>query len=262
MKKENIVKGDSWFTIPYFKQKDFEAFVQIIEESDQSISHNVQERPDIIIYKFVNKTESVTVTLYKTGEHKLLLQGKNSYLFQVITSTIIELYDDSQVEEILEKAYCINIERDEISNLYNPISDSLPPSYPEGIKRLIKQSLINLLYYAESEDYTMYVFPILRALEGHIKYLLRSVGINSKRSFSCFARDPNDKTKYIISQNLTDKSKNTSIENCYNYYKAHRDTLFHFGDLFGEADNTRIIESKEDADTFIKKSIDLILSEQ
>ena len=28
------------------------------------------------------------------------------------------------------------------------------------------------------------------------------------------------------------------VENCYNYYKSQRDTIFHFGDILGSADNT------------------------
>lgn len=44
--------------------------------------------------------------------------------------------------------------------------EGLPANYPNGIKRLLKQSLINMQYYIESEDYSMYAFPALRALEG------------------------------------------------------------------------------------------------
>lgn len=262
-KKKVAIKGDNWFTIPYFKQSDFEAFVQIIEESGDSITHTVNDNADKIIYKFKMNSDSVTVTLFKTGKHKLLLQGKNCYLFQVVTSTIIELYDDSQVEQILGNAYRISIKKDTISDLYNPIMEGLPANYPNGIKRLLKQSLINMQYYIESEDYSMYAFPALRALEGHIKYLITCAGGEvANRIFGCFQPDPVDTSKYIVSQHFSDTSKNSSIEKCYNYYKAHRDTLFHFGDILGIADNTRLIENKEEADEFIKKCIDLIISEQ
>ena len=140
--------------------------------------------------------------------------------------------------------------------------EGLPANYPDGIKRLLKQSLINMQYYIESEDYSMYAFPAFRALEGHIKYLITCVGGVANRNFCCFQPDPVDTSKYIVSQHFSDTSKNSSIEKCYNYYKAHRDTLFHFGDILGIADNTRLIENKEEADEFIKKCIDLIMSEQ
>ena len=49
---------------------------------------------------------------------------------------------------------------------------------------------------------------------------------------------------------------------CYNYYKSQRDTDFHFGDILGGMDNTRFIETKEEADEIIKNCISLINTEQ
>lgn len=110
-KKRVAVKGENWFSIPYFKQDDFSAFVEIIEESDENITHTVVSYTDKIIYKFKLNSDAVTVSLFKTGQHKLLLQGKNSYLFQVITATIVELYDDTKIEQILGNAYRISIKK-------------------------------------------------------------------------------------------------------------------------------------------------------
>ena len=136
-------------------------------------------------------------------------------------------------------------------------------NYPIGIKRLIKQSIINMTHYIESEEYSMYVFPALRALEGHIKYLITEAGGTAGRQFSCFGMDktiiPN---RYVVTENFADRSKNRSIENCYNYYKSQRDTDFHFGDILGGVDNTRFIETKEEADEIIKNCITLINTEQ
>ena len=261
--KKVAVKGDNWFSIAYFKQDDFNAFVELIEESDTNITHKVFSKPDKMIYKFTLKTDCVTVTLFTTGQHKLLLQGKNNYLFQIITATIVELYDDSHVEQILGNAYRINIKNDVVADAYRPIENGLPSNYPVGLKRLIKQSIINMTYYIESEEYSMYAFPALRALEGHIKYLITEAGGNAGRRFSCFGLD---KTvvppRYVVTEVFADCSKNSSIENCFNYYKSQRDTDFHFGDIIGTGDNTRFIETKDEADEIIKKCIALISSER
>lgn len=261
-KKKVAVKGDNWFSIPYFKQDDFEAFIRLIEESDENITYKVTNVQDKTIYKFRLKSDSVTVTLFKTGQHKLLLQGKNSYLFQIITASIVELYDDSQVEQILENAYRISIMKEVVEDTYNPVENGLSKNYPEGIKRLIKQSVINMTHYFESEDYSMYVFPALRALEGHIKYLITVAGGNAGRSFGCFGKDKTDPNRYVVTESFPNTSKNGSIENCYNYYKSQRDTVFHFGDIFGSVDNTRFILTKDEADEIIKTCIELISSEQ
>lgn len=201
--------------------------------------------------------------LLKKCQHKLLLQEKNNCLFQIITATIVELYDDGQVEQILGNTYRISIKKDIVANAYNPVERGLPSNYPDGIKRLIKQSVINMTHFVESEDYSMYAFPALKALEGHIKYLISEAGGNAGRQFSCFGMDktviPN---RYVVTESFPDRSKNRLIENCYNYYKSQRDTVFHFGDIIGGVDNTRIIDTKEEADEIIKKCIELISVEQ
>lgn len=45
-----------------------------------------------------------------------MIQGKNNCLFQIITATIVELYDDSQVEQILKNAYRISIKKDAVKS--------------------------------------------------------------------------------------------------------------------------------------------------
>lgn len=262
-RKKVAVQGDSWFSIPYFKQEDFDKFIEFIENSDGEIKHSKSTTSGKDIYKFVLNEDSVTVTLFKTGQHKLLLQGKNSYLFQVIMATIVELFDNIRVEQILGSAYRISIKKDVITNEYSQIKKGLPSNYPPSVKRLIKQSIINMTHFVESEEYSMYVFPALRALEGHIKYLINIAGGNSGRQFRCFGVDktttPN---RYVITENFPDKSKNSSIEKCYNYYKSQRDTVFHFGDIIGSGDNTRLIETKDAADIIIKNCLSLISTAQ
>ncbi|MBQ0146663.1 MAG: viroplasmin family protein, partial [Lachnospiraceae bacterium] len=86
-RKKVAVQGDNWFSIPYFKQDDFNAFVELIKESDNGVTHTVTSAVGKDIYKFQLNKDVVTATLFKTGKHKLLLQGRNNYLFQLITST-------------------------------------------------------------------------------------------------------------------------------------------------------------------------------
>lgn len=262
--KKVAVQGDHWFSIPYFKESDFDAFSEIIEEADTNITHTIDNKPDKSIYRFRLNSDTVTVSLFKSGQHKLLVQGKNSYLFQVITTTLVELDENTKVEQILGNAYRMSIKKDVIDNTFAPIENGLPSAYPPGIKRLIKQAVINLNYYVESEDYSQYAFPALRALEGHIKYLITLAGGTVGRKFTCFGYDktviPN---KYVVQEAFPDRSKNLYIENCYNYYVSQRNSSFHFGDVLSETlDNTRSINTKEEADEIIKRCIDLISTQQ
>ena len=263
-RKKVAVQGEHWFSIPYFNKSDFDAFAEIIEEADGNITYTVDNKTDKEIYRFRLNSDLVTVSLFKTGQHKLLVQGKNSYLFQVITATLVELDENTKVEQILGNAYRVSIKRDVVDNAYVPIENGLPGTYPSGIKRLIKQAVINLNYYVDSEDYSQYAFPALRALEGHIKYLITLAGGTAGRSFRCFGFDktvfPN---KYVVTEAFPDSSKNQYIENCYNYYVSQRNTAVHFGDVLNASfDNTRSINTKEEADEIIKECINLISTQQ
>lgn len=112
-------------------------------------------------------------------------------------------------------------------------------------------------YFIESEDYSQYAFPALRALEGHIKYLISVAGGPISRQFSCFNR-ANPAAPYQFTAPLSDASKKSCIEVCYNYYKSQRDTSFHFGDLIGATDTTRFMPTKQEADEVILKCVELI----
>ena len=250
------IQGDNWYSIPNFSKDDFQAFVELITESDRNISNTQTNYDNKIIYRFKLKTDTVTVTLFKSGHHKLLVQGKNSYLFQ-ITTAIVELDENSKVEQILGNAYRVSVETEKVNNSYRAVELGLPTNYPSSVKRLLKQSIINLNYFIESEDYSQYAFPALRALEGHINYLIEIAGGAVSKNFNQFNR-ANSSDPYVYVALLTDTTKKNSIEICYNYYKSQRDTAFHFGDIIGATDSTRIINTKEEADEIIKKCIDLI----
>ena len=161
------------------------------------------------------------------------------------------------MEPILSSAYRTNIDSKRIDDSFTAVCPNLPAQYPINIKKLIRQAIINLNYYVESEEYSQYAFPALRALEGHIKYLITTAGGPLGRSFSTFNKDQQS-GDYIFTANLTDANKKPQIEKCYNYYKSVRDTVFHFGDIMGSTDSTRILQTKDEADEITKKCIELI----
>lgn len=259
-KQKIAIKGDSWFEIPYFNEKDLVFITKKIQELYTNIIVKVDTSQSTkTIYRFKNNGEKVTVSFYKTGT--LLFQGKNSYLFQALISLIVELCDNIKIEDILSSAYRVSIDKENIANNYGLIESKLPQNYPYEIKKLVKQSIINMNYNAideiDFEDYSMYTLPAFRTLEGHIKYLINQVGVKITQNFNCFNKDKNN--EYIFVAPISDLSKKTSIEICYNFYKLHRDTLFHYGDIsnsnFG---NTRFVSSKQEANDLIQKCVDLI----
>ncbi len=258
-KRKVAIKGANWFSISYVPSSDFEALSELITECDERISKEEINNSNKLIYKFKMDSDIVTVTHFKNGKKAVLVQGKDTYLFQVIIAIIVESYDNMKVEQILGSAYRISIKEDEINKAYEPVVCGLPSDYPNGIRRLIKQSIINIKYKLNGDvDYSQYVFCALRALEGHIKYLLKIAGVSaSSNSFSCFNKNSADQSYYVTAR-LTDESKREFINQCYTYYKSHRDTIFHFGDLIGMTESTRFVQDKDEADEIIQKCLELI----
>lgn len=169
----------------------------------------------------------------------------------------------ADADHILANAYRKNIDSKKIDEQVQDLFPIFPSDYPESIKRLIRQAIINLSYYVESEDYSQYVFPAFRALEGHMKYLFVKAGITicSKKGFNCFNRDPLT-GEYVLSDTIiSDRELKSRLEKYYNFYNTTRHTIFHFGDIIGNTDSTRLIETKGEADELIKKCLTYICEE-
>ena len=249
------VEGENWFCIPHFRKGDFEALLDLVKEVDANIQVTNEVYPLRTIYRLKLGTNKLTVTYFNSGNHKLLVQGIPSILFQIVVAILNES-EDITCETVLSNAYRKKIDKSKIDDVFNTTIPSLPPNYPTNNSKLIRQAIINLQYYIESEDYAQYAFPALRALEGHIKYLIIEAGGTVGRSFSCFNKDAGG--QYIYSGAFSSISQKSQIEKCYRYYKSQRDTLFHFGDLMGSTDTTRLVSSKAEADEIIKKCIGLI----
>lgn len=263
-RRKLVLQGENWLSVSYINKKGFKIFLGNLAEADANITHTVDKKQDRDIYRFSLGSEVVTVSVFKSGQHKILLQGKNTYLFHVVATMLVEQNTNNNIEEFIGNAYHISIDKDDIDGKFNIIEMNLPSKYPQGIKNLIKQSIINLTYDIESEDYSQYAFPALRALEGHMKYLIVLAGGTPGRNFKCFGLDSSvSPARYVLREKFTDSSKNHCIEECYNYYVSQRNTLVHFGDVINlSSDNTRGICKKEDANEIIKKCIDLISTQQ
>lgn len=253
---KTAIRGDNWFVLPYFNEEDFLALSELLQEAVPGTISTKTAYPSKAVHKFEFDGKKVVVTLFKSKNQKILVQGEPSLLFQVLISIIMELDSTAKVEPILSSAYRTNIDAKKIDHSFTAVCPNLPAKYPTNIKKLIRQALINLNYYVESEEYSQYAFPALRALEGHIKYLITIAGGPVGRSFYAFNKDHSG--EYIFTATLADTSKKSQIEKCYNYYKAVRDTVFHFGDIMGSTDSTRILQTKDEADEITQKCIRLI----
>jgi len=199
------IKGDSWFSIPYFKPDELQTIMNIISDDHAKLNIEKNEKVNSIVYKLELDKYKLTVTLFKSGNKKLLVQGSNTILFQIFITYVNELIGVN-ADRVIADAYRKSIDSKKIDAGVNSICSIFPAGYPVNIKRLVRQSIINLRYFVECEDYSQYVFPALRALEGHMKYLFDKVGITiiSKQGFCHFQKDTATNAYYLPATVISD----------------------------------------------------------
>ncbi len=256
------IAGDHWFSVSYFKLEELKTIINLLSENHSMITVKKDEKANSLVYKLLLDDKKLSVTYFKTGKRKLLVQGANTILFQIFLTYVYELLGKN-ADSIFGDAYRKSIDSKMIDSLFQKICPAVfPQDYPENIKRFVRQAIINLKYYVESEDYSQYVFPALRALEGHMKYLFNKAGyIISKTGFTHFYQDKTTQ-HYCLKSNINvDAKLKSKLEEYYNYYKTIRHALFHYGDIAGATDSTMLIESKNDADEHIKKCLQYICEE-
>ncbi|MDD2445871.1 MAG: RNase LS family HEPN domain-containing protein, partial [Clostridia bacterium] len=135
-------------------------------------------------------------------------------------------------------------------------------SLPSSVSLLLKQAVINLNNPARGDiEFTMYAFPVLKALEGVLKFNLSKCNIPMNKTFDMFDKDITTDVYFLktIWKNKLDVANVTKLENCYNHLYNNRHTLFHFGIIIGGIDSsTRILKTKEEANLIIKDTLEII----
>lgn len=254
-----INTGGNWFTIPAFKKEELEAIIDLMKDdmSELNVSIVCDDNARYVT-KLRLEDDEITITLYKTGNKTLMIQGNMNTLFQMFLTYINELLGINKIKTVIDKVYKKKIDNSKIIDDYKKICPSLPSDYPESCKALIQQSIINLSYYVEAVEYSQYVFPALRALEGHIKYICNKNGIIVTRTFDVFDLDKTNNIYFLTSKQKISTQTKQYIEKMYNYYATNRHTLFHIGDMIGLAVNTRTLETKKEADEIIQEVISMI----
>lgn len=277
IKEKNIAdpRKNVALSIRNVKLEIFELLKEFIsEEVDESdevkslfLEENASDINSLKIKVSSRYRDSVTITYYKTTK-TLLVQGKPLYTYLQILYFMTQYADFSSSLEIgytgQEKVIISDIDVDK-NVVENHLRELLKHSYDElgdVIIKLLKTSYTLKDINIPLPDYSCYVFPSLRALEGVIRKTLFEKNIsveNNNHSFlGMFEQDYVTKNYFLTNDyksKINDEKICTALGNCYTYFKRQRHGLFHMNDL---TDFSRIIEDKENATQMIERIITLI----
>lgn len=244
-------------------------FLQQLKNEDSDVAEiSVVLSSEDQVKKSVKATskysDSLTLTHYRTT-NTLLVQGKPLYGYYQVSYFLADFTDLNGFLEIVYKGEenpdSINVDEAVVENNLRVLLPNAYTKLGEGILTMLRTSYILKDIEIPLPDYSCYVFPALRALEGVMRRLLFDTGYsiesdNSNSFRGIFYQDSSG--KFLVSNNFRNHIGNDKIcnalEHCYDYFVQQRHTLFHANDF---TDGSRFISTKQQAtqiiETIIKK---------
>lgn len=264
-KKTRVQKGESWFTADGITIEELETILSMITEEIANIKIT---KNDIAYGKRFDLTlqpkEKITIQ-YFTDNRRVSIQGKPLKLFSVIVTYITELIDVEKIPEIFNSYFKLEIDKENVKTEFKSYLPHAAGKLPVKIDRVLHQAVYNLNVFGDMFDATFLVEPVLRALEGHLKFTLKTNGIDLKEA----PEDKQDKfhmfdkvgVKYQLKSDFgvgLDSGVRIYLGKCYTHFNNKRHTLSHWDDPTVETDTTSLINNPNDAHVLIKDTLLLI----
>lgn len=269
MENPQCVIGDlhsksKWFVAPDIEVNDFKAIVELLSESTycSTGSHSSDVRQHHELHKMTGIFgEEVTIHYYYTTS-KVMIQGRPLLLFNEAISYITELLDLEKIPSTFNDYFNVDIKKTNIEQVYSSFFPYSHSHHSPKLKKVLHQAIYNLQLEGDMFDYTFLAFPSLRALEGHLKYILVSNGIQlENNTFSMYNKVPGT-GKYILDPSyisvLNNPAKVEYMERVYNFFKVNRHRLFHWSNPCAPIDQTPVIENLGEAKGIITSTFQII----
>ena len=252
--------GNNGYIINNISKDSIFCIIEELKNECPELDYTVTITSNKCIYTVTLKNDRVNLSVF--NNIKLLVQGKKSNLFQLITTSIIERLDCTDFIKILRDAYGKSINKDELkSSLIKYCPKLKYIALPQNIGKLLNQAVVDLEANGYNDiEFSKYALAVLRALEGVIKFNLSKYNITiPQNGFNMFDKSSGG---YVLKQgykNSVPSQDVIKIENCYNHYFNNRHTLCHFGYVFQGVDtNTRLLNTKGEADSIIRSTLQVI----
>ncbi len=240
---------------------DLKLLFEYIEEIDRANVLDSEERDGFKIYKVKSPyRDVVTLTHYDTKT--LLVQGHPLYLFQEIKIFLYGLLPLERVVATESETYKIDIKVDQIRDELKAYMPTAFGFLEDKIIKILTPSLSLRRIDIELEDYSCFVFPALKGIEGYIRQLHQIKGgtetiQNLNRLGAIFNEASSG--KWILCEwaksDIPCVDTCFALEGAYNIYRSKRHPYFH---VKNQIATTPIIWKKEDADSLVVEVFETI----
>lgn len=199
------------------------------------LDDNVKKCTKIVSFEH---DDNIVITHFKTTK-KLTIQGKTLFTYRRAICLLSELLDLNGLQSVLSCTdnESASIVRNEIAIDY--LKGKLPNSFndlPSSIRSLMIAGCCVKLASPSLPEYSMLLFPDLRALEGVLRTILADYSLyvdEQEFGFGGFFTVRRDSVtlKEEFSEIIANTDLKDSLEEAYAFYKKHRQTLFHMKDF-------------------------------
>ncbi|MGN4616098.1 RNase LS family HEPN domain-containing protein [Bacillus cereus group sp. MYBK71-2] len=209
--------------------------------------------------------QRVTVSYFFKSE-KSLIQGKPLKLFNEVYTTLMLLLEIEDMPRVMEENLAMetssDISKEKIEGSLDQYIPDAKPHLNNKLQKMLCQSIFNLRVDMDMFEYGFLTFPALKALEGHLKYVMKenSIPLIEKR-FSMFTKEGS--SKYILHgdyQAGLDAKKINAINDAYTFYNKNRNSIFHWAevDTAIPLDRTRLIDNIAEARSIILNVFEIV----
>lgn len=251
------IKGSS-YSIPNVENETVDLLIEYLLELEGVNKINEDVVESYTLYR-LKGMDGDKVVIKHFSNKRLQVQGKPLYLYQEITYFLAEFSPFEDIVNAHSEFYNVSVTKEEIQDEF----DSLLPTAKGFIGDRLKRVLSPALAYRQIDitlpDYSGFVFPVLRALEGYIKLLFKTKGIliAKRNGFDeyIFCHDHKFFLRDDKRQIINCEATCLAIEKSLNYFNEHRNGLFHAD---GIDENIRLVETKQEANRIISLTFKII----
>ncbi|WP_299178333.1 type II toxin-antitoxin system RnlA family toxin [uncultured Chryseobacterium sp.] len=244
------------FYIKAIRDEDFDAFIQIIVEYGNEIEDEKSDGKKRIITLRGKQGDKIVVT--KHSNNAFQVQGKPMLLFNEIIEVLSDFLTFDEIIQQQLNFYETNLTTADIRGELETKLPNICELLEDKLKVIITPSLALQKLDVELEDYSAFVYPILRSIEGVLKQIFLKYGkeIDYKEGFGIYIIKENG--VYTLEEELKKEINNPAIIakicNLYKYYNIHRHSLFHIDD---DVVSSKVI-SLHEANNIITTSLSVI----
>lgn len=247
------------FSVPNIATEDFDFLISYLCEDDKA---KIICDEETAIYRLIrlhgSNDDTLVIKKYKNGTTQF--QGRPITLYKNVSYFLSNICNASDIIKTQEQFYKIEINPSGIEQEYDALFSKSKDFLGDTIKEMILPTFALRRVEVELTDYTLFVFPVLRGLEGYIKKLFLSKGIVINRDgfgdhFMFVSGERLMRLSCKPRQKVNCEKTCKALEDSYDHLRINRNSLFH---VDGMVEPSRVLETRAQAEELFIKTVEII----